>query len=153
MPYQRLPLGEFEGKSLKITDRKKDILVLGNGKNIAPQPIESRLRESEFIAEAVLLGDGLDSCAALIVPNHSAVRKQLGLSEDVVLSTHEGTRKLIKQEVDRVNKSLANFEIVKRYVILDRPFSIEGGELTPTLKVKRKVIKELYAAEIASMTR
>ncbi len=146
-------IGEFEGKSLKITDRKKDILVLGNGKNIAPQPIESKLRESDFIAEAVLVGDGMDACAALIVPNHSAVRKHLALAEDVLLSTNEAARKLFKQEIDRVNRGLANFEIVKRHVILDRPFSIDGGELTPTLKVKRKVIKEHYAAEIASMTR
>lgn len=144
-------IGEFEGKSLKITDRKKDLLVLGNGKNIAPQPIESKLRTSEYISEAVLLGDGMDSCFALIVPNHASVIKLLNLSEGELLSSNEGVRKLIKREIDVVNKTLANFEIIKRFTILDNVFSIESGELTPTMKVKRKVIKERYASEIESM--
>ncbi|HSI71856.1 MAG TPA: long-chain fatty acid--CoA ligase, partial [Fimbriimonas sp.] len=108
-------IGEFEGSSLKITDRKKDLIVLGNGKNVAPQPIENRLKESPFIAETIVLGDGMDSCAALVVPNFEAVRKELGLPESVELSGSEEARKLIKREIDKTNKTLAPFEMVKQH--------------------------------------
>jgi long-chain acyl-CoA synthetase len=133
-------IGEFEGKNLKITDRKKDLLVLGNGKNVAPQPIENKLKASTYISEAVLLGDGMDACVALIIPNADLVRKTLKLPDDAVLSKNEEAKALIKKEVDRVNKSLASFELVKRHAILDAPFTVDSGELTPTFKVKRKVV-------------
>jgi long-chain acyl-CoA synthetase len=144
-------IGEFEGDNLKITDRKKDLIVLGNGKNVAPQPIESRLTASPYIAEAVVLGDGMDHCVALIVPNFEVVRSFLKLSEDSVLSENEQAKALIKKEVDRANRALANFEMVKKHAILDKPFSIDSGELTPTMKVKRKVVKEKFANLIAEM--
>ena len=144
-------IGEFEVKNLKITDRKKDLLVLGNGKNIAPQPLENKLRGSELIAEAVLLGDGMDHCAALIVPNHEVVRKQLHLPETATLAGNEEVRALIKKEIDKFNKTVAPFEMVKKFAILDSPFSIESGELTPTLKVKRKVVRERYAGVIEGL--
>lgn len=144
-------IGEFEGKHLKITDRKKDIIVLGNGKNVAPQPIENQLKESPFITEAVVLGDGLDHCVALIVPNSEAVRHAIGLPDDADVTKSDGTKSLIKQEVDRINRSLAGFEMVKRHALLDHAFTIEGGELTPTLKVKRKVVKERYADIVKSL--
>ncbi|MDR3690376.1 MAG: long-chain fatty acid--CoA ligase [Fimbriimonas sp.] len=146
-------IGEFEGENLKITDRKKDLIVLGNGKNVPPQPIETKLTASHFISEAVVLGDGMEYCIALIVPNFEAVRSTLGLGENAVLSKDDAARSLIKKEIDRTNKTLANFEIVKKHAILDVPFTIDGGELTPTLKVKRKVVKEKYSALIAEMKR
>ncbi len=145
-------IGEWEGKSLKITDRKKDLLVLGNGKNVAPQPIENKLRGSNFIQEAVVLGDGMDHCVALIVPHFDLVRNALKLGPDVALSSSPEAKAFIKKEIDAVNKTLANFEMVKKFVILDRMFTIESGEMTPTLKVKRKVVKEKYGAEIASLS-
>ncbi len=138
-------IGEMEGQSLKITDRKKDIIVLGNGKNVAPQPIENKLKQSPFISEAVVLGDAMDACVALIIPNYEAVRKELGVGEDVLLSTSDDARKLIKREIDRANKTMAPFEMVKKHAILDQAFSQETGEMTPTLKVKRKVVREKYA--------
>jgi len=144
-------IGEFEGKHLKITDRKKDLLVLGNGKNVAPQPIENKLRTSPFIAEAVLFGDGKDHISALIVPNFEFVRKTLGLPESEVLSGNEEAKKLIKREVDRINRTLASFEMVKKHALLDHGFSVDSGELTPTLKVKRKVVREKYADVIKSL--
>ncbi|AIE85041.1 AMP-dependent synthetase/ligase [Fimbriimonas ginsengisoli] len=144
-------IGEFEGKSLKITDRKKDLIVLGNGKNVAPQPIENKLRNSRFIQEAVVLGDGLEACIALIVPNAETVGPELHLPEGTKLSESPEVRGLIKREIDAVNKTGANFEAVKKFALLDHPFTIEGGEITPTLKVKRKVVKEKYAKEIASL--
>ncbi len=144
-------IGEFEGKNLKITDRKKDLLVLGNGKNIAPQPIENKLKSSPYITEAVLLGDGMDHCAALIVPNAEAVRSHLGLPEGAVISQSPEAKALIKQEIDRINKTLASFEIVKKHAILDNPFTVDSGEMTPTMKVKRKVVKEHYRDLIATL--
>ncbi len=144
-------IGEMEGTSLKITDRKKDILVLGNGKNIAPQPIENLIRESKFITEAVVLGDGMDYCIALIIPNKEAVRKELGLPEDADLAETAGVRDLLKKEIDKTNKQIANFEMVKKWAMIDDAFTIDNGFLTPTLKVKRKVVKEKYADVINSL--
>jgi long-chain acyl-CoA synthetase len=144
-------IGEMEGGNLKITDRKKDLIVLGNGKNVAPQPIENKLKVSPFIAEAVVMGDGMEACVALIVPNFEAVRKELGLPESTLLSTSEEARKLIKREIDGINKGLAPFEMVKRHAILDEAFSQETGELTPSMKVKRKVIREKFATQIGRL--
>ncbi len=146
-------IGEMEGANLKITDRKKDLLVLGNGKNVAPQPIENKLRFSPLIQEAVVLGDGMESCVALIVPNAEAVREELGLAEGAVLSTNPDVERLVKREVDAVNKTLAHFELVKRFALLDAPFTVEGGELTPTLKVKRRVVRERYADVLDGLRR
>lgn len=144
-------IGVMEGAALKITDRKKDILVLGNGKNVAPQPIENLIRESKFISEAVVLGDGMDYCVALILPNKEVVRAELGLGEDAVLSDKAEVRELIKKEIDKTNKKVANFEMVKKWAMIDDPFTIENGMLTPTLKVKRKVVKENYASVIEGL--
>ncbi|MCX7800605.1 MAG: AMP-binding protein [Fimbriimonadales bacterium] len=145
-------LGRFDGRYLVITDRKKDLIVLGNGKNVAPQPIENKLRESPLIADAVVVGDGRDHIAALIVPDFQALRRQAGAGaasmSDQELATSEAARTLIKAEVARVNQGLADFEKVKRHTILDHPFTIEGGELTPTMKVKRNVVRERYASLI-----
>jgi long-chain acyl-CoA synthetase len=146
-------IGEFEGKNLKITDRKKDIIVLANGKNVAPQMIENKLKTSPFIQEAVVFGDKMDYCVALIVLNDESVRKKLNIAEDVLLSENAETKALVKREIDTVNKGLASFEGVKKHAILDKPFTIEGGELTPTLKVKRRVVNQEYADLIASLKR
>jgi len=144
-------IGEFEGKSLKITDRKKDLLVLGNGKNIAPQPIENKLRQSDYITDGVLLGDGMDSCAALIVPNAERVREKLSLPETEDLSKSDTVRRLLKSEIDAINRTLAPFEAVKRFAVLRDPFSVATGELTPSLKVKRKFVREKYADIIKTL--
>ncbi len=150
-------IGEWEGAYLKITDRKKDLLVLANGKNIAPQAIEAKLKASPYISEAVVLGDGLEHCIGLIVPNVAHVRealKEKGITEDddAKLSVHPETRALIKSDIDRINKTMANFEMVKKFELLDHGFTIESGELTPSMKVKRKVVKERYKDLIAKMS-
>lgn len=143
-------IGEYDGRHIKITDRKKDILVLANGKKVAPQKIENRLKESDLIQEAVLFGDGSEYVYGLIVPNPDRVRAALAVqgvrvADDAELVRHPATDKLIKAEVVRINKTLAPFEMVKRYALIDTPFSVEGGELTPTLKVKRKFVLQKYA--------
>jgi long-chain acyl-CoA synthetase len=152
-------IGEFEDKTfLKITDRKKDILVLGNGKNVAPQRIEDRLRGSKYIAEAVLFGDSQSYVAGLIVPNFENLEsfcKSLGLKIDEPerMLQLDPIRKLIKDEIAAVNKTLADFEKVKNFELINAKFSIETGELTPSLKVKRKVIKERYSDLITGLFR
>lgn len=149
-------IGEFEDGLLKITDRKKDILVLANGKNVAPQPIENLLRTSPLITEAVLFGDGMDSVCALVVPNLDEVRRRLGDAgndgvADGELIARPEVRALVKAEIDAVNRSLASFETIRRFALVPGPFTIEGGELTPTLKVKRRVVREKYAEVIDSL--
>lgn len=151
-------IGEFKNGKLKITDRKKDLLVLGNGKNVAPQPVENRLKESEFIQEAVLLGDGMEYCCALVVPDFERLKGWLS-AQGITETDSEKVIQLdvvkaqIKSEIDKINKQLADFEKVKKHVLVGRAFSIDGGELTPSLKVRRKVVKEKYADEIKSMQR
>lgn len=140
---------------LTITDRKKDILVLANGKNVAPQPIENTLRESDLIKEIVLFGDGMEYLCALIEPEREVVKRTLeaaghSVSEETLVTNPE-TRALIKAQIDKVNKKLADFEKVRRFELIDANFSIETGELTPSLKVKRGVVKERYADTIAKM--
>ena len=147
-------IGEFEGIHLKITDRKKDLLVLANGKNIAPQQIENKLRESAFIAEAVLFGDGNEYVYGLIVPNWERVKAELKLDgSNHDLTVNSDVKSLIKAEVDKTNKTLADFEKVKKHAVLDAEFSEESGELTPSKKVKRKVVEEKYSAQLADLKR
>ncbi len=134
-----------------ITDRKKDILVLANGKKVAPQPIEVMLKHSPLIAEVVLLGDKSETVKALVVPNFDAL-KAWAKEQNKKIDDPEGfaadpaARKLIKTEIDRLSTGLADFEKVKRIALLPQPFSIETGELTPTLKVKRKVVAEKFGS-------
>ncbi|MFZ4508525.1 MAG: AMP-dependent synthetase/ligase [Fimbriimonas sp.] len=150
-------IGAMDGKQLKITDRKKDILVLANGKNIAPQPIENKLKGSDYIQEAVLLGDGMDYVCALIIPRFDQVKTLLGSkgikppATDAELIDVAEVKELLQNEIRAVNKGLANFETVKKHTLLARAFTIDSGELTPSGKVKRKVIRERYAAEIDAM--
>ncbi|MEQ1822384.1 MAG: AMP-binding protein [Fimbriimonadaceae bacterium] len=147
-------IGEFEGKSLKITDRKKDLLVLANGKNIAPQVIEGKLKESKFIQEVVLFGDGNEYVYGLVIPNFERLKEALGVNgtdEELVGNTEVKAK--MKAEIDSVNKSLADFEKVKKHTLVAAQFSIETGELTPSLKVKRKVIKERFAKQLEDLTK
>jgi long-chain acyl-CoA synthetase len=132
--------------------------VLGNGKNVAPQRIEDRLRGSKYIAEAVLFGDSQSYVAGLIVPNFENLEsfcKSLGLKIDEPerMLQLDPIRKLIKDEIAAVNKTLADFEKVKNFELINAKFSIETGELTPSLKVKRKVIKERYSDLITGLFR
>jgi long-chain acyl-CoA synthetase len=132
---------------LSITDRKKDLLVTSGGKKIAPQPIENVLKLNPLISEAVLLGDRRKYAAALIVPEFSALErrlKDLGRppAERSELVTRPDVVALYQEIIDSLNRDLSQFERIKRIAILPREFSIESGELTPSLKVKRKVVEE-----------
>lgn len=145
-------VGKLEDGYLFITDRKKSVFKLSTGKYIAPQTIENSLAESGYIEQAVVIGYGRKFCSALIIPNYENIKKRLGgntLSGD--LSKNEKVRDLIQREVDKVNKRLSPWETIKKFVLLAEPFSIESGEITPTLKVKRPVVQERYKDEIESM--
>ena len=152
-------IGELSKQgNLRITDRKKDIIVLANGKKVAPQPIELRLKESPWISEIVLLGDRQNAIIAIIAPHFERL-EEWGRSHGYQIETQGAliglteTRKLIKDELDRLSDRLADFEKIKRFSLVDHPFTIESGELTPTLKVRRKFIENKYAAMIEHMVR
>jgi long-chain acyl-CoA synthetase len=132
-----------------ITDRKKDIIVLANGKNVAPQPIESLLKHSPFISEIVLVGDKAGTVTALVVPATDrltvwAKENKIEFGDLKELSSLPEARKKIKSEIDSLSGDLAEFEKVRKIAVLHQPLTIENGELTPTLKVKRKVVFERY---------
>ncbi len=124
-----------------ITDRKKDILVTAGGKNVAPANIENLLKSSRHISQALVVGDRRPYAAALVT-----------LDPDAHLDPASAeARALVQEAVDRANAHLSRFEQVKRFAILPRDFSAAEGEITPTLKVKRKVCQEHFAAEIAAL--
>jgi len=141
---------------LKITDRKKDIIVLANGKNVAPQPIEAKLKASQYIGSVVLLGDREPQVVALVVPDMDHLkqwaRKQgLDVKDEAALLKDAKVKKLYRDEIETNSKDLADFEKVRRFTLLAQEFTQERGELTPTLKIKRQVVKKNYASEIQAM--
>ena len=143
---------------LRITDRKKDLLVTSGGKKIAPQPIEATLKRNPLVAEAVLLGDRRKYAAALIVPEFAALErrlKELGRApaSRADLASRDDVIALYQEVVDALNRELSQFERIKKIAILPAEFSMESGELTPTLKVKRKVVEEKYRDRIESLYR
>jgi long-chain acyl-CoA synthetase len=141
---------------LTITDRKKDLLVTSGGKKIAPQPIEATLKRNPLVGEAILLGDRRKYAAALIVPDFAALErrlKELGRppGDRDALVTRPDVIALYQEIVDALNRELSQFERVKRIVLIPAQFSIETGELTPTLKVKRKVVEERWRDAIEGL--
>ena len=151
-------IGEFDEHGyLKITDRKKELLVTSGGKKIAPQPIEAALRAQSLISEAVLIGDRRHFPAALIVPNFTALSARLAVpcpqneADRAALLARPAAQAAYEHAVEHVNATLAQFERIKKFMLLPREFTLEAGELTPTMKVKRRVVEEKYRAEIERM--
>jgi long-chain acyl-CoA synthetase len=151
-------IGELDAQGyLKITDRKKELLCTSGGKKIAPQPIESALRTHPLVSEAVLVGDNRHFIAVLIVPDFAALWAKLGLSRPVdapairTLLDREDVRALYAHAVDAVNARLAQFERIKKFHLLGQELTLDAGELTPTLKVKRRVIESKYRSEIDAL--
>jgi long-chain acyl-CoA synthetase len=141
---------------LVITDRLKDLLVTAGGKKVAPQPLEGRLKRSKWISEAVMLGDQRPFCVCLLVPNFVVLEtraKERGWpngSRPELLRNPE-VLALYQHEVDELNESLAPFEKIKKFALLDRDLSQDAGELTPTLKVRRRVITQKFQELIESL--
>ncbi len=146
-------VGEFDTEGfLYITDRKKDIFKLSTGKYVAPQHVENTMLKSRFIEQSVVLGAKQKFCSALIVPNMDAITDKFK-QDGVNVSPNdddfeEKVRVIIQKEVDTLNEKLPKWEQIKRFALLDDLFSIESGELTPTMKTKRRVIHEKYKMQI-----
>ena len=141
---------------LTITDRKKDILVTSGGKNIAPQPIENRLKANHFFTEIVMIGNQRNYAAALVVPNFETLerwaqgRRLAFASREELVAAPEVARHYTEL-IAELTGDLAHFEKIKRIALLAREFSLEAGELTPTLKVKRRVVEQKYKDVIDRM--
>jgi long-chain acyl-CoA synthetase len=131
-------VGSIEDGFLAITDRKKDIIVTAGGKNVSPQNIENELKASKYVSQALVIGDRRPYLTALITLDEAAK----GLSDP---------QGLIQEVVDEVNEGKASFEQVKRFALLERDFDPEHDEVTPTLKLKRKIVGEHFASEIEAL--
>ena len=142
-----------------ITDRKKDLFKLSNGKYIAPQQIESLLKQSEFVNQVVVVGSSRKYPAALIVPDWEALKSALSAAGESVAESHEqiamhpAAAKIVQRDVTKITAHLADYERVRRVALLPHEFSIDNGEMTPTLKVKRNVIDERYGQLIDELYR
>jgi long-chain acyl-CoA synthetase len=141
---------------LVITDRKKDIIVTSGGKNIAPQPIENRLKTNKFFTEVVMIGNRRNFPSALVVPNFESLegwakQKGLAFSSREELVKRPEVVEHYKRLVDEVTVDLAQFEKIKKIALLTKEFTQESGEITPTLKVKRRVVEERYKSTIDAM--
>jgi long-subunit acyl-CoA synthetase (AMP-forming) len=141
---------------LQITDRKKDLIVTSGGKNVAPQNLEGLLTQIPGVGQAVVLGDRRQYLAALLTVDPTAagwVAKECGASSAApeALCADPAFTAHVQRNVDAMNARLATYETIKRWRLLPTPFSVDGGELTPTMKLKRKVVRDKYAAEIAAL--
>jgi long-chain acyl-CoA synthetase len=145
-------IGELDDDGyLRITDRKKELIVTSGGKNVAPQPIETAFRMHELIAEAIVIGEQRPYLSLLIVPDIAQLSQRFGSSDAKTLAANDEVRALFKAAIDAVNVRLGQFERIKRFALLPAELSIDAGELTPTLKVRRRVIDERYREVIEAM--
>lgn len=149
-------IGEFEGKFLKITDRKKEIFKTSGGKFIAPQVLENKLKESRYIEQVMVVGENRNFPAALIVPNFTNLKARfehqgLTVGTHTELAHHPETLALIEREVSVANENFAHYMQVKKFSLLEREWTVATGELTATLKCKRKKILITSNALIESM--
>jgi long-chain acyl-CoA synthetase len=144
-------IGEIDKDGfLKITDRKKEMFKTSGGKYIAPQLIENAMKQSRFIEQIMVIGEGEKMPAAFIQPNFEFVKEwaklhnvTLGSSNEEVVKNEE-VKKRIDTEIEEINKKFGHWEQIKRFELTPDVWSIDGGQLTPTLKLKRKIIKEIY---------
>jgi long-chain acyl-CoA synthetase len=150
-------VGMFDAEGhLVITDRKKHLFVSSGGKNIAPQPIESLFIQNKFIDQFVLFGDGKMFLTALIVPEFEILRaylkgKGIEIADNQELINHGAVRNLFQTIIDETQKDLPNFERVRRFELLPNQLTVENNEITPSLKVKRKVVEKNYAHLLEGM--
>lgn len=147
-------IGEFDADGfIRITDRKKDLIVTSGGKNIAPQFVENTLKTSRYISQIVVIGDKRKFPCALIVPNRDNLRK-FAASNNVPESemlTNRAVLAEVMRDIDSLSKDLASFERVKKVALLEQEFTIEAGEMTPSLKIKRNVVERKYKDLIDSL--
>jgi len=150
-------IGHFDDDGfLIITDRKKDLIKTSAGKYVAPQMIEGLIAQSELVEQAVVIGDRRKYVIALIVPDFERLRawakqQSIATADKRELIADKRTVDMIRGEVSRLTRELADYEKVKRVALLPEEFSIDGGELTPTLKVRRRVVEQKYGKVIESL--
>jgi len=143
-------IGRFNKGYLQITDRLKHMIVNAGGKNIYPGPIEDLLKTIPYIEQAVLLGEKQNFMSALIVPDYDALKiwarhQSMTFTDDKEFLSKTEVRTLFDKEIKQLSRTLASHEKIREFRLIAEPFTIEGGEMTPTLKVKRRVIQEKYA--------
>lgn len=149
-------IGEFDADGfLRITDRKKDLLITAGGENIAPQVLEGRLKAIGALSQAVVIGDRQKFLAALVTLDETRLEdtlREAGSSAKTMADAAKDPKveAWLMAQVEEINKTLARVQTIKRIKVLPAELSIEGGELTPTMKIKRKVVNQKYASDIAA---
>ncbi|MHB1551543.1 MAG: AMP-binding protein, partial [Vulcanimicrobiaceae bacterium] len=141
---------------VRITDRKRELFKTSGGKFVAPARVESAIKRSVYVNQVLLVGYGRPHPAALVLPNWDLLRRDFHLSPEIATSeiaAREDVQRLITEEVRRTTSDLASYEQVRRVVVLPRDLTVERGELSPTLKVRRRVVEDNYAAEIERVYR
>ena len=146
-------IGELDGDYLKITDRKKEMFKTSGGKYIAPQVMENKFKESPLIEQLIVVGDGRNYPAALIVPSFDGLReyckrKDIPYTSDAEMVLKPEIKEKYQTEIDSYNKYFGKWEQIKRFKLLDKPWGIDTGEITPTMKLKRKIITQKYLQHI-----
>ena len=150
-------VGEFDDKQmLQITDRKKDLLITAGGENVAPQVLEGMLKGISVIGQAVVIGDGRKYLAALLTLDPERVAAEAKLADSPATDAASAAtcakfRGHLQGQIDTLNGRLAQVQTIKRWIVLPQELSIEGGELTPTMKIKRKVVREKYSEQIEAL--
>ena len=152
-------IGNFDDEGfLHITDRKKDIIVTAGGKNVSPQNIEGRILADPFFLQAIVLGDKRPYLCALLVPNkqevlHYAEQRRLGDLSYEKLLEHSGVQVWVRERLEKCMEGLAGFETVRAFILLPHEFTLSAGEMTPTLKIKRRVVMKEYHKAIDELYR
>lgn len=149
-------IGEFDNEGfLKITDRKKDLIITSSGKNVAPQNIENAIKTSQYISNVIVIGDKRKYLSALVTLDHAAISdyaKSKGISNDInMLCENPEIISLINEEIKYKTAPFADYEQIRRFTILPEDFTISNGEITPTMKIKRNVIEHRYKSMIDKM--
>ena len=148
-------IGEVDEKGfLKIIDRKKDLIKTSGGKYVAPQHLESKLKAAcPYLSQVLVVGNNRNFCTALVTLDPDAIEKwakEAGLANLAYadLAKHPKVRAMVQEAVDAINAKLARYETIKKFAIVEIDFSVESGELTPSMKVKRKVVESKFKATI-----
>jgi long-chain acyl-CoA synthetase len=149
-------IGVWDEGNIKITDRKKELFKTSGGKYVAPQPIENKLKETVFIEQIMVLGAERKFVSALIVPSFTALKqwakeKNIPFSSNEVLITNPQVLALFQSIIDENNRSFNHVEQIKKFQLLPKEWTVEAGEMTPKLSLKRKVINEKYASVIEAI--
>ena len=150
-------IGERDAQGrIRITDRKKELLVTSGGKNVAPQPLENALRADKYIEQAIVVGDGRNFISALIVPSFPTLRrwaeyKRIPFRDDPDLARNPLAAAKIMQRVERINTHFSKYEQVRKILLLEKELTADGGLLTPSLKVRRKAVNEAFAPQIDAL--